>query len=513
MNRVCELRAEEHGIPSPRVSLDRGIRYGGYAGRRNEIYVNLEACLDSEKIFDTVVDEVENSYRLQCRENEPQELSEEKSSFYGYFIAQSAFIIETPSITMVFDCHQPDKIPQLSKDKPIVVFISHTHADHFNRGIFALSEKYTDVTYFVGYDVGNRFIDSCSEQVKKCIHFFNDYQKQTTEWGEIMSLKSTDIGVAYIVEVDGRVFFHAGDLAIWNADVDRQMFTMIVKHMEGMHIDYAMIPLDNRCVNMGNLTVQTYMEMLDIDYFTPMHMWDNYAEVDAFANKFPQFVPKMIAMQTSASVKKVIKIGEYYEMPFKDLARKEDHLKGCDDAKDRLLSLPETTEKQFDISGGNNVSGDISIEILVNAPAVPSNQSFSTRPGRRSITLNYKTLVDVKKAVHYDRLKLAKENPDAVANAIDSYAAGIKPETVLAIEETAKKSFFRQYSEGILFTEKLICSSHFADRKKIYYDEIIFVGLFGDDVKIRLANGEVIIADFGVSNMNVVAVLKAIVEK
>lgn len=177
------------------------------------------------------------------------------------------------------------------------------------------------------------------------------------------------------------------------------------------------------------------------------------------------------------------------------------------------LSALMAIRKSSVVNTSDGMADKPSIEVTTNIPAVTANQPSPVRSDMKVVTLNYKTLTDVKKAVHYDRLKLAREATSAVTNAIASYAKGIKPETVIAIEETAKKNLFRRYSEGILFAEKLVCSSHFADKKKIYYSEINSVVLQADDVKIKLVNGEVIIADFGVSNIYVAAILKAIVQK
>lgn len=153
------------------------------------------------------------------------------------------------------------------------------------------------------------------------------------------------------------------------------------------------------------------------------------------------------------------------------------------------------------------------IETAANTPAKTMVKTSLMHPAPKKITINRKILADVKTAVHYDHLKFAREAARAVTDAIASYAAGIKPETVIAIEETAKKSLFRLYSEGVLFTAELVCSSHFPNKKKIYYGEIASVFLHADEVEIRLVNGESIIADFGASNIYVAAALNAIIQK
>ena len=62
------------------------------------------------------------------------------------YIGHSGFLLETQEANFLFDYYQGE-IPQMDKDKPLVVFVSHRHEDHYNPVIFDLVYKYPSVKY------------------------------------------------------------------------------------------------------------------------------------------------------------------------------------------------------------------------------------------------------------------------------------------------------------------------------------------------------------------------------
>ena len=51
------------------------------------------------------------------------------------YIHHSAFLVETESAYLLFDYFQ-GKLPEFSEEKPLYVFASHRHPDHFSKVIF-----------------------------------------------------------------------------------------------------------------------------------------------------------------------------------------------------------------------------------------------------------------------------------------------------------------------------------------------------------------------------------------
>ena len=70
----------------------------------------------------------------------------------------------------------------------------------------------------------------------------------------VTTLGSTDEGVAFLVETEGKTIFHAGDLHLWYWDDDteaerremNQRYTAEMEKLRGRRIDVAFLVLDSR---------------------------------------------------------------------------------------------------------------------------------------------------------------------------------------------------------------------------------------------------------------------------
>lgn len=107
-------------------------------------------------------------------------------------------------------------------------------------------------------------------------------------------MSSTDLGVAFLVRVDGMTLYHAGDLFPWNGS--EMEFLQYTAPLQGVHIDYAMLPMDPRFPSAAEHCVSHYLKLADITYFTPMHLWDKPDSASTFAQQNPQHCGKMIAV-------------------------------------------------------------------------------------------------------------------------------------------------------------------------------------------------------------------------
>ena len=72
------------------------------------------------------------------------------------FIYHSGFAVETLDCTLLFDYYRGD-IPEFAAEKPLYVFSSHKHADHFNFQIFDLAEKYKEIHYILSDDIRKKY--------------------------------------------------------------------------------------------------------------------------------------------------------------------------------------------------------------------------------------------------------------------------------------------------------------------------------------------------------------------
>jgi Predicted Zn-dependent hydrolases of the beta-lactamase fold len=68
------------------------------------------------------------------------------------FIEHSGFMVEMEHTVLLFDYYH-GKIPTFDKNKMLYVFVSHSHADHYNPVIWELKEQYEKVQYIISDDV------------------------------------------------------------------------------------------------------------------------------------------------------------------------------------------------------------------------------------------------------------------------------------------------------------------------------------------------------------------------
>ena len=276
----------------------------------------------------------------------------DKDTFKCYHCGQSGFIIETIEATLVFDWYR-NSLPPLDPDKPVYIFITHIHLDHFYRGITKLMDKYNVPEIYIGNDRVMTPVP-LSEKVEDIASVFNGEQYLVTDYGWVKTLKSTDLGVAFIVRVGDRTIFHAGDL-FWNArktfndfkaehkklmpcafgadpSVDakyRKDYENLVENNERRfkeyakplrqigRIDYAMLPMDPRWYDYGIRTVDHYLGLADIRCFTPMHLWGKPEYVCEYLRHDPDSALKMVAVNHwSLPIKQNIELNKPYLIRF-----------------------------------------------------------------------------------------------------------------------------------------------------------------------------------------------------
>jgi len=136
-----------------------------------------------------------------------------------YYLGHSGWAIKTKSHFLIFDYFErKNKIdyktilegyinPCEIKDERVYVFVSHRHSDHYDRTIHQWKEKVNNITYIAGWNSRtDKFIG---------VPPHSDIKVGDVE---ILTLKSTDEGVGFLVKVDGLTIFHAGDHANWGDD-------------------------------------------------------------------------------------------------------------------------------------------------------------------------------------------------------------------------------------------------------------------------------------------------------
>lgn len=197
------------------------------------------------------------------------------------YIYHSCFLIEFDKCYFLFDYFKGD-LPQLDINKRIYVFASHSHHDHFNIEIFNV---------LMGYDAVFIFADEI-KNVKADL-FVAPNKSYTVDNIEIKTLKSTDLGVAFIIKYDNTTLYHAGDLNDWvwpgeSQAYNEKMTKLYRKEISKIedNIDVAFLPLDTRQEKWYYCGMKYFVENVKVKKVFPMHFWDDFSLTDKFVSDY-----------------------------------------------------------------------------------------------------------------------------------------------------------------------------------------------------------------------------------
>lgn len=202
------------------------------------------------------------------------------------FIYHSGFMVETDLCTLVFDYYKGD-LPVVNKEKPIYVFASHRHRDHFNPHIFQWAKAY-QAEYFLSDDITKSNVSGVS-----ITYLAPDQKLELPEKKlKIETLKSTDEGVAFLVTVGDICIYHAGDLNWWHwegeGDVYNEQMAAAYKKeidkIEGRHFDLAFVPVDPRLGEAFYYGIDYFMKHTETDFVYPIHCWEDKTVGDKLKN-------------------------------------------------------------------------------------------------------------------------------------------------------------------------------------------------------------------------------------
>lgn len=211
------------------------------------------------------------------------------------FLDHSGFLVELPSVTLLFDWWR-GALPPLRQDVPLLVFASHAHEDHFSPAVFTLPAA----AFVLGKDIRPRRLERLGiapEEIAKCRFAGGGETLYPLPGVTVETLPSTDEGVAFAVTADGKTVFHAGDLNWWHwagedPEWNRSMaadFLRCTQPLRGRAIDLALLPLDPRLGTDGFRGPRHILETAAVRRFLPMHQWGDFAFTDAFLAEYPAF--------------------------------------------------------------------------------------------------------------------------------------------------------------------------------------------------------------------------------
>ncbi len=184
------------------------------------------------------------------------------------YIKHSAFLVETKHVALLFDYAMGD-IPKT--DKPLFVFVSHFHQDHFNKAIFDLNAE----AFFLSDTIKKKEIPNA---IQDKVYRFHEKENFKNNYFSFQTLGSTDSGISFYLNIEGLTLYHAGDNNIWYWDEeDIHMIEDFKKSIQVIKkLDIAFFPVDPRLQDHATDGAVALSECTNVKVIFPMHAWENY---------------------------------------------------------------------------------------------------------------------------------------------------------------------------------------------------------------------------------------------
>lgn len=204
------------------------------------------------------------------------------------YIHHSSFFVELEQVCLLFD-YTEGALPAPVPGKPLLVFASHRHGDHFSKEIWKLADTWETVHFVLSFDISRR---QAPEALADRICWLRAGQTVSLEAGntKITAFRSTDEGVAFLVRTCGHTLYHAGDLNDWRWNGESKAWNnnMHANYMReltqitasGIRPEVAFLPLDGRLEEWFYLGLHEFMECVGADCIFPMHCWGDFSVIE-----------------------------------------------------------------------------------------------------------------------------------------------------------------------------------------------------------------------------------------
>ncbi len=199
------------------------------------------------------------------------------------YVFHSCFILETETCIAVFDYWKdsPDGIVRRTLEctkKRVYFFASHFHEDHFNPEILLMKVPHGEKRVILSRDIIRRRRAKAAD-ADVILHRGEEFSDDMTA---VKAYGSTDAGVSFMIETEGRTVFHAGDLNNWHWESEstekwiRKMdgdFKAVLADIrrDRPAVFLAMFPVDPRLGNDFYRGARQWLETIKTTFFAPMH--------------------------------------------------------------------------------------------------------------------------------------------------------------------------------------------------------------------------------------------------
>lgn len=209
------------------------------------------------------------------------------------YLGHSGFLAEWEDTACLFDWSEGD-LPSVGPDRKLYIFASHAHGDHYREEIYTLGKRHGNPVYVFSTDIPEHPAEKeCGRVVRLSPGAKRRFAGGARGVLNVFTLGSTDEGVAFLVNYAGKTIYHAGDLHWWawpddtpaEAQSMKERFFREIGVLKGLTLDAAFLPLDSRLEENYWLGFDATMRTVNVQNAFPMHMWRDYAAVDALCRR------------------------------------------------------------------------------------------------------------------------------------------------------------------------------------------------------------------------------------
>ena len=186
-------------------------------------------------------------------------------------------------------------IEQIRSYEQVYVFISHSHPDHYDPVVYDWQEC-ENVHYYISYELP----PGCKGR-----RMYPKDEVFLEEGITATAYTSTDLGVAYLVDVYGIHLFHAGDLNFWHwreestaeeIEEAETAFKEAVESLTDIPIDIAFFPVDPRQGRLYDAGANYFNMTVKPRLMIPMHFWGRNELIVEYARRSRSRETEIIVM-------------------------------------------------------------------------------------------------------------------------------------------------------------------------------------------------------------------------
>ena len=216
------------------------------------------------------------------------------------YIYHSCFLVETNHCYYLFD-YEKGGLPELNTAKPILVLSSHGHHDHYNPEIFSMLDAFGMQNI---YAILSEEIEVPANVNVLRVSPGNEYRLWFGQ--KLTTFQSTDLGVAFLIEDQGQLIYHAGDLNdwVWEEESDsyneqmtidyRKQIDLLSQELNHQKISAAFVVLDPRQEKDYDRGLCYFLEHIPVEKVYPMHYWETPEIIETFLKDYPEYKDQVL---------------------------------------------------------------------------------------------------------------------------------------------------------------------------------------------------------------------------